>query len=180
MKFKKEIRFQQQPTNQSLIKTLVLSSQKHISVFGVCFLFSQLWPLCNTLPTPSFPWFPHANPILTERVHELVAALGLVRAIDHGHGHGHGHGHAAGGGLVVGGGRALLLAVAAGAVVSAPGATARVWGTAAAAAAHLLNHLHLRTQLWETGSLQRVNWPHNVYYKVINLQYPIGADMPIC
>lgn len=81
---------------------------------------------------------PLSSPLLTECVHELVAALGLVSAID--------HGEAVWRGVVVSW-RSLRLSVTAGAVIAAPGATARVWGAAAAAAAHLLNHLHLRTQL---------------------------------
>lgn len=76
---------------------------------------------------------------LTERVHELVVALLSVYSSV-------GYGGAAGGGLAKRS-RGVVLTVAAAAVVAAPRGTGRIGRAAAAAAAHLLDHLHLGSQL---------------------------------
>lgn len=92
-------------------------------------------------------WIPSPDPtkskynpkVLTECVHELVVSLLPVSSSV-------GHGVAAGWRLAEGSG-GLKLTVAAAAVIAAPWGAARVWGAAAAAAAHLLYHLHLCSQL---------------------------------
>lgn len=91
----------------------------------------------------------HNPGMLTECVHELVVALLPV-------GSSVGHRVAVGGGLTERSG-GVVLAVAAAAVVAAPWGTSWVRGAAAAAAAHLLYHLHLCSQLCQRHRTATVN-----------------------
>lgn len=86
----------------------------------------------------------------------------------------------------------VLFSITAGAVVTAAWATAGVWG-AAAAAAHLLNDVHLRPQLWD-GTMKttcmllahvEMYVLHDIPYSkpdraVILLYFALSLEFPYC